>query len=69
MPYLNNSVHIHELSMHEGEIVDLWRVHGIHGRLYPTKLTAEVAARVVFPDEHILSREERISFVSYVRQT
>lgn len=44
--------------------VTLWRVVGIAGKLYPTKMAAEVAARLQFPDE---GPDERYARVFYRR--
>lgn len=68
MSIQSHVVQLHDSSIHAAARVELWRVLGIEGRLYPTKVAAEVAARVVFPDEAPWSRNGRISYVAYVRE-
>lgn len=43
---------------------DLWRVKGIPGRLFPTKITAEAAAALYFPDDANRGYS-RLSFVTF----
>lgn len=35
----------------DGMVVTLWAVRGISGRLYPTRVAAELALRDSFPEE------------------
>ena len=45
--------------------IQLWGVQGIVGRLYPTKMVAEIAARSRFPDEAESTRYARIFYKTY----
>lgn len=57
-------VHISDVRMPETPELELWRVKGLQG-LYPTKISAEIAARAFFPNESIELRYARIYFVRY----
>ena len=46
----------------EDKQVTLWRVSGIAGTWYPSKVVAEKAARNCFPDEDEHKRYARVSY-------
>lgn len=45
--------------------VTLWRVTGIDGILFPTKMLAEIAARTTFPKDEMGTNYGRISYVRF----
>jgi hypothetical protein len=49
----------------EAGCVTLWRVLGMPGVRYPSKLAAEMAARVRFPNESPDARYARVAYVRY----
>lgn len=51
----------------EGALV-LWYVKGIPGYYYPTKTVAEMAARLVFPEESPDRRYGRIFYETFAPQ-
>lgn len=48
--------------------VELWRVRGLAGVVYPTKMAAEISTRLSFPDEDPDERYSRISYRFYFPQ-
>lgn len=52
----------------DSDSVDLWRVRGLRGVLYPTKIAAEAAARYHYPHESVVDRYSRIFYVTYIRE-
>lgn len=55
-------LHLTDVEIRDREPVELWRVFGRPGILYPTKVAAEVAARTYFPNEDVVTRDARVSF-------
>lgn len=65
---LGQLIHITDARAPDLSEIEMWRVTGVEG-LYPTKIAAEKAARVYFPNEPINLRYARIYFVRYERST
>jgi hypothetical protein len=57
-----------EILEEPGCAVSLWGVRGIPGTLYPTKIVAEVAARLAFSHEGPDQRYARIFYTLFVPQ-
>jgi hypothetical protein len=48
--------------------VHLWRVRGLPGAWFPTKIAAEVAARRSFPTENPFARDARVTYRKFTRE-
>ena len=48
--------------------IQLWYLRGIPGKLFPTKIAAEVAARERFPDEGPDARYARLGYVVFFKE-
>ncbi len=64
-PLTINDVVVYERP--EGE-VHLWRVRGLPGAWFPTKIAAEAAARRSFPTEDPFAREARVTYRRFTRE-
>lgn len=60
------TLHIADVTILGEDTVTLWRVRGIDGVWYPTKIAAETCARARFPDEDAGTRYGRTSFKAFV---
>lgn len=48
--------------------VMLWRVTGIDGILFPTKMLAEIAARTTFPKDEMGANYARLSYINFKQE-
>lgn len=48
--------------------VTLWRVTGINGVLFPTKMLAEIAARATFPKDEMGTNYARLSYINFKQE-
>lgn len=48
--------------------VTLWRVTGIDGILFPTKMLAEIAARTTFPKDEMGTNYARLSYINFKQE-